>query len=94
MKFTADQARKLCGARTLEQKIDEILDAIKNRASQGFSSIQTGNRFEYDKDPDLWNSGYESPDWVRATEKLKELGFNIDYCQYDFSNNSQTIIRW
>jgi len=90
--ITAKEARELAGP-TLEEKVSEQLEfanrEIKNAAEFKRRSVQLHSEF--------WtHGGYRmSEEYEAAVEKLKELGFEVEffYEERQFVN-MYTIVKW
>jgi len=92
--FSAAEARMLSGE-TVEEKVNSLLDAIKEAATKGKRELRTS--WEYHKDDDLWvNGGYpQSADWKEAVEKLTGRGFEVSfYYQESQFVDMYTLVKW
>lgn len=85
-RFTAKEAKELAGP-TLDEKIDLLLESIKNRATEGHRYIATGRH--HDSHSDLWiQGGYDmTDDWQEAKKVLEDLGYNVKF----YYNESQFV---
>lgn len=92
--FTAQQARELAG-RSVQEKVESLLEAVKEKAKQKHRFLKTG--WEYKADEDIWiNGGYShTEEWREAKKILEELGYQVDffYEERQFVD-MYTVIKW
>jgi hypothetical protein len=93
-KFTANEARKLAG-KTVEEKVDDLLVAIKERARKKLRELRTG--YDYQGDEDLWIQSRYNPtkEWNEAKTILEDLGYVVGF-YFDAGQfvDMYTIIKW
>lgn len=94
-KFTAEEARKLAG-KTVEEKVDSLLVAIKDAATNKKRKLRTS--WEYEEDNDLWvNGGYnKTKEWIEACKILEALGYKVSfyYNEGSIAVDMYTLISW
>jgi hypothetical protein len=93
-KFTANEARKLAG-KTVEEKVDDLLVAIKERARKKLRELRTG--YDYQADKDLWiDDGYKhTKEWNEAKTILEDLGYVVSFYYYEGQFvDMYTLIKW
>lgn len=94
-RITAKEARELA-SRSLDEKIDALLDVVKAAAKNRRRSLLAG--WDYRKDLDLWvDGGYSSTkEWVLAKQKLEELGYSVKFFYQEGSIvvDMYTIVSW
>lgn len=92
--FSAAEAKELAG-KTLDEKIDDILEAIKVAATERKRMLRTG--WDYKADQDLWiHGGYgTTKEWEWARKKLTDLGYKVKffYEEHQFVD-MYTLIEW
>lgn len=93
-RLTAAEAKKLAG-KTVTEKVDDVLVAIKEAAKDHKRELRTS--WEYKEDEDLWvHDGYRStPEWTEAKKQLEELGYTVEfyYRETQFVD-MYTVIKW
>lgn len=93
-RLTASEARRIAG-RSLDEKIDAILEAIRRAANEKKRVLATG--WDHKEDEDLWiQGGYgRTDDWKTAVEILEDLGYKVTFfyeeCQFV---NMYTKVEW
>lgn len=93
-RMTADEARLIAG-RSLDDKVDAILDAIRKAAQQKKRKLRAG--WDYKDDCDLWiTGGYaKTNDWKQVKSTLESLGYKVSfyYREAQFVD-MYTLITW
>lgn len=93
--FSAADAKKLAG-KTLDEKIEDVLEAIKNFATAKHRKIRVG-AYDYAADEDLWiHGGYShTKEWNDACNKLTELGYKVRFVYEERQFvDMYTLIEW
>lgn len=94
-RFTAAEARELAGP-TLDEKVDCLLESIKEAAQNEKRVLRTG--WDYTKHKDLWiDGGYnQTEEWKKACDILQRLGFEVQFYYNDGSMavDMYTVIKW
>ena len=99
-RLTAAEARKLSD-RTLEQKIDALLESIRKKASDESLPDHERRRLyapgDHDADTAFWSntSGEKSEGWRRAYRVFSKLGFQcrlVDVTGFD--GDYRTLVTW
>ena len=92
--LTAKEARELSG-KTVEEKVESLLESIREKAKTGARKIATG--YSHKEDADLWISGgySKTDDWKRAKGILEGLGYKVTffYEERQFVD-MYTLVEW
>lgn len=94
-RLTAAEARELAGP-TLDEKVDAILEAIKDAAKSEKRVLRAG--WDYKTDNNLWiDGGYrETEEWKKAVAILQSLGYDVQfyYNEGSLAVDMYTVIKW
>jgi len=96
-RYTAEQARHDSG-RSLDEKIDALLDAIEIKAKDKEKkerSLKTS--WEHKEDRDLWvDGGYiQNSEWKEAKKILEDLGYTVKFVYKETQFvDMYTLVEW